>query len=157
MRSLKSILDRKQERRKTLEQHLPRIVEQLIEDLNTVHDLLVERQTGEYTRNLEKEIETTLEELIEALQQDQEEQEQQQQQQQQKQQQQQQQQQPLVPTAAELKLLKAAQLRVNRRTKAFQVARPKKGINEPLKKELGKITKRQGEVAGIAEEMAVGP
>jgi len=107
-----------------------------------VGNLLADKlRTDQYTATLQKEIETTLEELIEALQQAQ----------------QQKQgggggggggQEPLLPNSAELKLLRSAQLRINRRTVALDQTRPKSGsLDETLKDETHKIATRQAEIA----------
>jgi hypothetical protein len=107
--------------------------------------LLVENlRTDSYTAALQREIETTLEELIEALQQAQ----------------QQKEasggggggsgggQEPLLPNSAELKLLRSAQLRINRRTVALDQARPTNAkLDEALKDETRKIAERQLEIA----------
>ena len=61
--------------------------------------------------------------------------------------------QPLVPDSAELKLLKSAQLRVNRRTKSFDRARPDGPLEAEMKSQIVKIAKRQQEVAEMTEEM----
>ena len=121
----------------------PDVVEQLRDDLITVGGLLADNQrTDSYTAALQKEIETTLEELIEALQQAQ------------------QQKEgmgggggggggepPLLPNSAELKLLRAAQLRVNRRTTALEDSRPKNApLDDVLKGETQKIADRQAEI-----------
>ncbi len=120
----------------------PDVVEQLRDDLIGVGKLLTEHaRTDQYTQTLQKEIETTLEELIEALQQAQSQKEgggggggggep------------------PLLPNSAELKLLRSAQLRVNRRTSAIEAARPKEGgLDESLKGEAQTIATRQAEIA----------
>lgn len=121
----------------------PDVVEQLRDDLINVGKLLIEHtRTDQYTQTLQKEIETTLEELIEALQQAQSQKEggggggggggep------------------PLLPNSAELKLLRSAQLRVNRRTAAIEAARPKEGpLDESLKGEAQTIATRQAEIA----------
>jgi hypothetical protein len=99
-------------------------------------------RTEQYTATLQKEIETTLEELIEALQQAQ-----------------QQKQgsggggggggrEPLLPNSAELKLLRSAQLRINRRTVALDHSRPSGGqLDATLKDETRKLPERQAEIA----------
>jgi hypothetical protein len=132
----------------------PRIVSQLREDMLTVQGRLVAEETGAYTQALEREIEQTLEEIIEALERAQQEQENQGQPGQQGQQGQPPLQ-PLVPNSAELKLLKSAQLRVNRRTKSFDEARPapSDSLDEPMRTELRKIETRQEQVSEMAEEM----
>jgi hypothetical protein len=121
----------------------PDVVEQLRDDLIGVGNLLADNlRTDQYTATLQKEIETTLEELIEALQ---------------KVQQQKQGgggggggggQEPLLPNSAELKLLRSAQLRINRRTVALDEARPKNApLDDLLKGETKKIADRQLEIA----------
>lgn len=121
----------------------PDVVEQLRDDLTNVGSLLTDHtRTDQYTQTLQKEIETTLEELIEALQQAQ-----------------QQKEamggeggggggmQPLLPNSAELKLLRAAQMRINRRTVALDTARPKQGpLDDVLKGEMQTIATRQAEI-----------
>jgi hypothetical protein len=120
----------------------PDVVEQLRDDLITVGGLLADNmRTDAYTASMQKEIETTLEELIEALQQAQ------------------QQKEgmggggggggepPLLPNSAELKLLRAAQMRVNRRTASLEQARPKEGpLDDVLKGETQKVAERQAEI-----------
>ena len=120
----------------------PDVVEQLRDDLSNVQKLLASGRTDTYTATLQKEIEITLEELIEALQQAQ-----------------QQKEsragggggggmEPLLPNSAELKLLRSAQLRINRRTAAIEAARPKEGpLDDVLKNEAGTIAGRQAEIA----------
>jgi hypothetical protein len=120
----------------------PDVVEQLRDDLIGAGKLLTEHaRTDQYTQTLQKEIETTLEELIEALQQAQSQKEgggggggggep------------------PLLPNSAELKLLRSAQLRINRRTAAIETARPKEGtLDESLKGEAQTVAIRQAEIA----------
>jgi len=121
----------------------PDVVEQLRDDLISVGNLLADNlRTDQYTATLQKEIERTLEELIEALQQAQ----------------QQKQgsggggggggQEPLLPNSAELKLLRSAQLRINRRTVALDHSRPSGGpADAVLKDETRKIADRQAEIA----------
>jgi hypothetical protein len=129
----------------------PQIVSQLRDDMRSVQHLLSREQTGKYTQELEKEIEQTLEELIAALERARK--EQQQQQQASQSQPSQPQLQPLVPSSAELKLLKSAQFRVNKRTQAFDRARPEGQLEALMKGHLDKITQRQADVAKMTEEM----
>ena len=122
----------------------PDVVEQLRDDLISVGNLLADNmRTDQYTTVLQKEIETTLEELIDALQ---------------KAQQQKQGggggggggggQEPLLPNSAELKLLRSAQLRINRRTVALDQSRPQgRPLDDVLKGETRKIADRQSEIA----------
>jgi len=98
---------------------------------------------------MQKEIETTLEELIEAL----------------KQAQQQKEgggggggggggDPPLLPNSAELKLLRAAQMRVNRRTQAFDASRPGTGdLDGTQKNEVQNIANRQSEIAEMTQKI----
>ncbi|MCG8583964.1 MAG: hypothetical protein MI757_04540, partial [Pirellulales bacterium] len=61
---------------------------------------------------------------------------------------------PLLPPSAELKLLKAAQLRVNRRTEQFDVVRPEDAdLDDVLRKEIHNIAGRQEDVATMTEEI----
>ncbi len=121
------------------------VVEQLRDDLVSAGNMLAENlRTDSYTAALQHEIETTLEELIEALQ---------------KAQQQKEGsgggggesgggQEPLLPNSAELKLLRSAQLRINRRTVALDQARPTQSkLDEVLKGETRKLAERQLEIA----------
>ena len=96
----------------------PRVVEQLVEDMDTVGKRLAELKVASLTQRIENEIVETLEQLIGAVQQMQQENEQgggmskpgnskdQ----------------PLLPTSAELKLLRASQYRINTRTTAIEQA-----------------------------------
>ncbi len=131
----------------------PRIVEQLIGDLEAAHDFCAREDSGSYTQYLQQQIEQTLEELIEAVRRAQ-------QQQQQgnrpsgNAQQQDSPQEPLVPESAELKLLKSAQLRVNRSTTSFDQARKGEELSAPMAKEVNRIADRQDQVRQIAENLA---
>ena len=56
--------------------------------------------------------------------------------------------QPLLPGSAELKLLRAAQLRVNRRAQAIDDAKATaKGTDDVLKTDLQATSRRQSEIA----------
>jgi len=127
----------------------PHVVGQLRDDLRSVADLLQGERTESYVQAQQQEIEKTLKELIEALQKAQEqaegegegegegsEEDE-----------------PLLPNSAELKLLKAAQLRVNRRTTSFESSRPAGELELVLKKEIMNISTRQAEVEKMTEEM----
>ncbi|XRN63376.1 hypothetical protein NA78x_003971 [Anatilimnocola sp. NA78] len=122
----------------------PDVVEQLRDDLITVGTLLSDNlRTDGYTQTMQREIEITLEELIESLQKAQKQKdggegggggggggnE------------------PLLPNSAELKLLRAAQLRVNRRTESLESARPAEGeFDDVLKGEVRKVSERQSDI-----------
>jgi hypothetical protein len=130
----------------------PRVVEQLRDDLMSTSDLIKAHKTGGYTQGLQREIENTLKELIEALEQAQRQQEPSDQPpgdpptgpQEEP---------PLLPTSAELKLLRSAQLRVNRRTKSFDDVRPEGTLDEVLRTEVGKIARQQQQVADMTRAM----
>jgi hypothetical protein len=122
----------------------PDVVAQVRDDMLTVKQLLESSRTDAFTNSLQKEIESTLEELIEALQQAQ------------------QQKEgsggggggggggepPLFPNSAELKLLRAAQMRINRRTASIATARAADApLDENLKNEVQTIANRQSEIA----------
>jgi hypothetical protein len=122
----------------------PDVVEQLRDDLITVGGLLGDNlRTDGYTQTMQHEVEVTLEELIEALQ---------------KAQKQKDSEggggggggggnEPLLPSSAELKLLRAAQLRVNRRTESLEQARPAEGeFDLVLKDEVRKVSERQADI-----------
>jgi hypothetical protein len=122
----------------------PVVVANMKDNLNQVASWLETQSTGEETQTLQHEIEKTLEELIEALQvakkggsgkggkpgnckpc--------------------------LLPNTAELKLLRALQLRVNRRTAAFDKAHAAGKLEPPQKAEVGRIAKVQKEIAGMVQ------
>jgi hypothetical protein len=130
----------------------PRVVEQLRDDLVSTSDLVKAHKTGSYTQGLQREIENTLKELIDALEQAQ------------KQQEPSDQppgdpptgpeeEPPLLPTSAELKLLRSAQLRVNRRTKSFDDVRPEGSLDPVLREEVSKIARQQHQVAEMTRAM----
>lgn len=128
----------------------PRIVGQLSEDMLTVAQRLAELRIGAITQSIQEEIAATLQDLIEAvrLMQDQDDQQQQQQEGSSDENT------PLLPGSAELKLLRAAQVRVNTRTVVLEEARLQ--ALEPadqLGKSAEQTARRQGEVADIAREM----
>ncbi|UCF32535.1 MAG: hypothetical protein JSV78_09380, partial [Phycisphaerales bacterium] len=127
----------------------PHIVEQLSEDMGVVADRLAEVLVGPLTQSIEEEVLETLEELIQATQRMQQENEQQggpmqdgsela----------------PLLPTSAELKLLRASQERVNSRTEVIDETR--NSGEEPeatIARSLEAAARRQLECAEIAREM----
>ena len=116
-----------------------------------VADRLDEMQIGLLTQTMQVEVLDTLEQLIGAVQQMQRENEQQQMQPQQSQDDQNT---PLLPTSAELKLLRASQLRVNSRTQAIEQTRSEEGVSaEGLSKVIKGASRRQMECTEIAEKM----
>ena len=131
----------------------PRVVQQLRDDFDRVAGMLEEERTGGYTHVMQKQIEQTLEELIKALE---------------KAQQQKQSggggggggggnpnenNEPLLPNSAELKMLKSMQERVNNLTKAFDVARADKPLDDLMRKEVTNISDLQRDVAEMTLEI----
>lgn len=129
----------------------PRVLEQLGEDMTTVALRLAAFKVASLTQTIEGEIIDTLEQLLEALQQMQQENEQQGGQ---PQQEGESKESPLLPPSAELKLLRAAQMRVNTRTVAVATAREEMSDTEAsLAETLRGVALRQRECGSIAEEM----
>ena len=129
----------------------PRVVEHLRDDLKNVARMLDDKRVGKYTQLAQQEIELTLKELLDALK---------------KAQSQAKKKKggggqggpsgepPLIPGLAELKLLKSAQLRVNRKTVAFDSVRGKKPLDKLMKTELKNLVAMQEEIAEMAREIA---
>ena len=126
----------------------PVFVAQLRDDLSSAGQLIEAQRTGDETQQLQGEIEQTLQELIEALEAAQEsgqgktrsgsgggEKP------------------SLLPSSAELKLLRSAQLRVNRRTTSFDESRPDTELDEQEEKRLQVISLLQKRVADITQRM----
>jgi hypothetical protein len=121
----------------------PVVVANMRDNLDQIAALLEKSETGDYTQTLQREVEKTLEELIEALQiarrsggggggggggncKP-----------------------ALLPNTAELKLLRALQLHVNRRTVAFDEARPEGALDQAQKGEITRISTLQKEIGGM--------
>ncbi|UCC29562.1 MAG: hypothetical protein JSU86_15325, partial [Phycisphaerales bacterium] len=132
----------------------PNVVGHLSEDMGTVADRLAAYQVGALTQAIEQEIVETLEQLLGAVQRMRQDNEQQgmsglssdagQS--------------PLLPQSAELKLLRASQLRVNTRTAAIEedVKAIENGtvqMDSDLLEVFRAVAARQVECAGIAKEM----
>ncbi len=128
----------------------PEIVQQVREDLGRAGQLLEAEQTGPLTQLVQREIEASIEEMLEALKKSRQEagggggggggggnQ-------------------PLLQKSAELKMLRAAQLRVNRLTRQFDLIRPDGTLGEALTRELDNIRVRQADIVemmlGILEK-----
>jgi hypothetical protein len=131
----------------------PRVVEQLRDDLMSVSKLIEAKNAGSYTQAMQREIESTLKELIEALEEAQKQNDQQSDQPPSDQDPGEQEEPPLLPNSAELKLLKASQLRVNRRTKSFDDVRPDGDLEPVMRDEVRKISKQQDNVAEMTRAM----
>ena len=123
----------------------PEVVSQIRDDMQQVTDRLAEVQTGAITQGIEEDIIALLNEMIEALQQAQKDQEQRQQE---GQPQEGQPQDPgLVDMIAELKMIKAMQLRVNSRTTRYAelLENPEDLIGQALAAELQEAIVKLGE------------
>jgi hypothetical protein len=118
----------------------PEMVQVLCEDLDRVAKMLESEQTGPLAQLVQREIETGLEELLQALKQTREAKEggggggggggnQ-----------------PLLRKSSELKMLRAAQLRVNRLTQQFDLIRPDDTLDGALRNELDTIKTRQADI-----------
>jgi hypothetical protein len=129
----------------------PRVVGQISEDMATVADRLAATKVGVLTQTIEEEIVRTLEGLLQAVQRMRQEDEQQaagmnsgsaddlQ---------------PLLPASAELKLLKAGQVRVNDRTVAIEAARGDTAESaEDLDDAVRAVSARQIECSEMAKEI----
>ncbi len=125
---------------------LPQLVEYLRDDMLAVAERLADSKVGQRTQAVEEDIVATIEDILDAIEQNQSQDDQPQDQNQQDQQGQ-----PgepgLLPTSAELKLLARLQTRVFQRTKAFQRA-PE---SDPA--QLGRLAEKQTAVAKMATEM----
>lgn len=124
----------------------PECVLDLREDLARVAKLLESERTDQLTQFVQREIETALEDLLESLKQAKKEgggggggggggkQ-------------------PLLRKSSELKMLRAAQLRVNRRTKQFESIRGEGALDPALEAEIQNISGRQAEITEMAEQV----
>ena len=131
------------------------VVEGMKNDLIAIADRVDDNETGAFVQRSQKEVELTLQELIDAVKIAQKMEEQQQQQQQLQQQQQQQQQQNLLPPSAELKLLRLTQMRINRRTVDFEMQlNSDEAQNDVLKRQVNEVTLLQKKVTESARELA---
>ncbi|HTN77653.1 MAG TPA: hypothetical protein VL096_20490 [Pirellulaceae bacterium] len=139
-------------------------VEQIRIDMEQVADRLSKSQVDKLTLGVEEEIITALQEMIQALQQAQKDQEKK------KQEQEQQaapppgeeQEQPLVDKIAELKMIKAMQLRVNERTQRFAklIATPEdptgQATEADLQQAIEKLGDRQSKLQRITRDIVLG-
>jgi len=129
----------------------PRVLSQLSEDMGQVAKRLTDLRVGRLTQTIEGEIVETLEQLLEAIQRMQQENEQSGQSGQSggadkdK---------PLLPESAELKLLRASQMRINTRTDAITEAISEgKESEEATNEGLKALAERQKECSEVAREM----
>ncbi len=139
----------------------PETVEQMREDMEQVTDLLANARIGGLTQNIEEDIISALEEIIDALNIAQQEQQERKQQQQQQQQQGQPGDQPLVDAIAELKMVRALQMRVNRRTKSYsalldQQDDPIGQAKDELRDSIRRLADREQRIQKITSDIVLG-
>ena len=137
----------------------PEAVVELREDMLVVSRRLEESKVGKLTRAIEKDIIESLEEMIDALQKELEKSEDDKKDQEQKKQQQQQQDQepPLVDKLSELKMLRALQLRVNRRTRRLaRLIDGEQAKDNDVLQQLKDLARRQARVQKAARDLATG-
>jgi len=136
----------------------PEAVIELREDMLVVSRRLEESRVGQLSQAIEKDIIESLEEMIDALQKELEKvEDEDKDQKDQKPQQQQEQEPPLVDKLAELKMLRALQLRINRRTR--RLARLIDGDQATAKdvlQQLKELARRQARVQRAARDLATG-
>jgi hypothetical protein len=140
----------------------PASVEQMHEDMQQAAQRLGDTKIDDITIGIEEDIIAALEEMIDALQKAQQDLEDKQQQQQQKPQQGEQQEQPLVDQIAELKMIKALQLRVNKRTTRYaRLLEDQEDVvgqasGSDLVEALQKLSSRQQEIFQITRDIVLG-
>ena len=136
----------------------PEAVIELREDMLVVSRRLEESKVGKLSQAIEQDIIESLEEMIDALQKELEKvEDEDKDQKDQKPQQQQEQEPPLVDKLAELKMLRALQLRINRRTR--RLARLIDGDQATAKdvlQQLKELARRQARVQRAARDLATG-
>ncbi|MEC9008423.1 MAG: hypothetical protein VX877_04125, partial [Planctomycetota bacterium] len=137
----------------------PEAVIELREDMLVVSRRLEESKVGKLSQAIEKDIIESLEEMIDALQKELEKVEDEQKDQEKKDQQQQQQEQepPLVDKLAELKMLRALQLRINRRTRRLaRLIDGEEAVEKDVIQQLKELARRQSRVQRAARDLATG-
>ena len=124
----------------------PEIVQDLRGDLDRASQLLAQERTDQLTQLIQREIEATLQELLDSLKEAKKEgggggggggggkQ-------------------PLLKKSAELKMLRASQLRVNRQTKQFDAIQSGRGLDGDLETEIKNIAERQAQLLEMAERI----
>lgn len=134
---------------------IPEAIEQMREDMLTVVEWLAEGNVGELTQGVEEDVIAALEEMIDALEKAQRDQERQQQQP--PQQPQQPQDQPLVDKLAELKMIRALQMRVNKRTERYsKLIDGEQAADPDLLRALDQLSDREERVRKATRDIAVG-
>lgn len=129
----------------------PRVVGQISEDMTAVADRLAVAKVGALTQTIEGEIVEALEELLQAVQRMRQESEQSAGM---KMSSEEDDLQPLLPTSAELKLLRSGQVRVNERTSAIETAQGDASESaDALNDALRAVAMRQIDCSEMAKEM----
>lgn len=127
------------------------------EDVQTVAYRLNRTQVGELTQEIEKDIISSLEEMIEALQKEMEKSEEQKQKQQKQQQQGSPKDKSLVDMLAEIKMLRSLQLRVNKRTRRIEKMALEKSANQTeIFEQLQQLSNRQTRIQNATYILATG-
>ena len=142
----------------------PEAVAQIRADMEQIAERLTRTKLDRITLGLEEDVIAALEEMIEALQKAQQEAEERRQQQQQQQQQQQgaPQDQPLVDAIAELKMIRALQLRVNKRTQRYArlLDEPDNLVGQATDNELieslSKLSEREERIRKLTRDIVLG-
>ncbi|MBK8269022.1 MAG: hypothetical protein IPK83_12235 [Planctomycetes bacterium] len=130
---------------------LPTLIEQIRDDGREVADRLAAADAGDAVRVTQADLEAVLRDIIEAIERKQEEMENEEES---GDQDSGDQNRPLLPGSAELKLLRACQLRVNKMTQQLQTDRAKPDASaEEIGKRLKKLAERQDGVAEMAKDM----
>ena len=129
----------------------PEIVLQVRDDMTDVARRLAARQTGEITRNVQAEIVRALQELIAAIEQRQKEGPPPDDAGQSQQAGDQQQDTPLLPSSAELKLLRSCQVRINRSTQHLDSAQTQPAAE--IAGEAQRLSSRQEQLADMARKI----
>jgi len=135
---------------------IPEAIEQMREDMVTIVEWLAEGKVDELTQGIEEDVIAALEEMLEALDKAQREQEKRQQQQQPPQPSEPQDQ-PLVDKLAELKMIRALQMRVNKRTERYsKLIDGEQAADPDLLEALGQLSDREERVRKATRDIAVG-
>ncbi|WP_339729900.1 hypothetical protein [uncultured Gimesia sp.] len=130
---------------------------QVQEDVQTVAYRLNRTQVGELTQEIEKDIVSALEEMIEALQKEMEKSEEEKKQQQQQQQQGSPQDKALIDMLAEIKMLRSLQFRVNKRTRRIEKLALENNSNQAdIFEQLQQLSNRQTRIQSATYILATG-
>ena len=125
----------------------PEVVQELRDELATAADLLQSQRTDQYTQLIQKEIETTIQDLLDAL----------------KKAKQEAKsgggggggggKQPLLKKSAELKILRMRQRRLNRRTKKLEIMREQPAMADVVEKEISDAATMQKKILEMTDNI----